>query len=97
MKETIKKMVRDISSAYSDELVGYIIEEATNEVKALRRSEDVKAYAYLIGRMVRYKLNTIGKEGVNSENYTAASFAYTSDYPEDILRELRRIKKVVFL
>ncbi len=97
MKETIKSMIRDISSAYPDTHVDYIIEEATNEVKSLRRSEDVKSYAYLIGKMVRYKLNTIDKEGVSNENYTAASFTYTSDYPENILRELRRIKKVVFI
>jgi len=97
MKETIKIMIKDISSSYSDELIDILIEEATNEIKKLRHSENVSEYAFLIGKMVRYKLNVIDKEGVSNENYTGANYSYTTDYPEHILRELRALKKVRFI
>ncbi len=97
MKDIIKKMIEDISGVYSDELIELLIEEAINEVKRLRHNDDVSEYSSLITKMVRYKVNMLGKEGVTAENYNAASFSYTSDYPEDILRELKAIRKVKFI
>lgn len=48
----------------------------------------------LLQRMVIWRYNTLGSEGLNSENYSGVSFSYTADYPEDIMQVLRSYKKV---
>ena len=47
--------------------------------------------------MVVYNYNRIGTEGLNSESYSGTSYNYTTDYPEQILKMLKRYRKIVTL
>ena len=44
--------------------------------------------------MVIYDYNRMGTEGLTSENYSGVSFGYASGYSDDIMKQLRRYRKV---
>ena len=44
-----------------------------------------------------YRYGKIGAEGLTSENYAGASFSYSSDIPESIIRQLNSLSVVKFV
>ncbi|UZP02296.1 phage head-tail connector protein [Clostridium botulinum] len=40
------------------------------------------------------KANKLGSEGISSESYSGVSQSYTEDIPKDILRKLKRYRKL---
>jgi len=48
----------------------------------------------MITRMVIYRYNSLGTEGLNSESYSGVNFNYTADYPDDVMQLLKAHKKV---
>lgn len=71
-------------------LIGGEQDNAKNITHNVKAPEDDS----LIQRMVIWRYNTLGSEGLNSENYSGVSFSYTADYPDDIMQVLRSYKKV---
>ena len=96
MLENIKLLL-GISSTEKDNLLTLLIQQATDEAKDFTHREDVCELQSTIERMVVYNYNRIGTEGLNSESYSGTSYNYTTDYPEPILKMLKRYRKIVTL
>lgn len=89
------KLLLNITDASKDallmELINRVEEFITNYCN------DEECIEHLRGTevaMVIYDYNRLGTEGLKSENYSGVSFGYTSDYPDDIMKQLRRFRKV---
>lgn len=96
MLENIKLLL-GISSTEKDNLLTLLIQQAEDEAKDFTHREDVCELQSTIERMVVYNYNRIGTEGLNSESYSGTSYNYTTDYPEQILKMLKRYRKIVTL
>ena len=96
MLENIKLLL-SISSTEKDNLLTLLIQQAEDEAKDFTHREDICELQSTIERMVVYNYNRIGTEGLNSESYSGTSYNYTSDYPEQILKMLKRYRKIVTL
>ena len=96
MLENIKLLL-GISSTEKDNLLTLLIQQAEDEAKDFTHREDVCELQSTIERMVVYNYNRIGTEGLNSESYSGTSYNYASDYPEQILKMLKRYRKIVTL
>ncbi len=48
----------------------------------------------IIKDIVVIKVNKLGSEGISSESYSGVSQSYTEDIPKDILRKLKRYRKL---
>ena len=57
-------------------------------------AENIPPENRMIQRMVVWRYNTLGTEGLSSENYSGVSYSYKGDYPDDIMQILRSYKKV---
>ena len=90
MLETMKLLLG--LDASKDSLCQVLIQQALDEAIAYTNNEDVAEN--LIVQMAIYKYNRLGTEGLNSENYSGVSFNYLNDYPENIVKQLRRFKKL---
>lgn len=78
--------------ASKDTLCQVLISQALDEAIAYTNNENISDN--LIVQMAIYKYNRLGTEGLNSENYSGVSFNYLNDYPENIVKQLRRFKKL---
>ena len=96
MLENIKLLL-GISSTEKDNLLTLLIQQAEDEAKDFTHREDVCELQSTIERMVVYNYNRLGTEGLNSESYSGTSYNYASDYPEQILKMLKRYRKIVTL
>ena len=96
MLENIKLLL-GISSTEKDALLQLLIQQAEDEAKDFTHREDVCELQSTIEKMVVYNYNRLGTEGLNSESYSGTSYNYASDYPEQILKMLKRYRKIVTL
>ena len=96
MLENIKLLL-GISSTEKDALLLLLIQQAEDEAKDFTHREDVCELQSTIEKMVVYNYNRLGTEGLNSESYSGVSYNYTTDYPEQILKMLKRYRKIVTL
>ena len=96
MLENIKLLL-GISSTEKDALLQLLIQQAEDEAKDFTHREDVCELQSTIEKMVVYNYNRLGTEGLNSESYSGVSYNYTTDYPEPILKMLKRYRKIVTL
>ena len=96
MLENIKLLL-SISSTETDALLLLLIQQPEDEAKDFTHREDVCELQSTIEKMVVYNYNRLGTEGLNSESYSGVSYNYTTDYPEPILKMLKRYRKIVTL
>ena len=89
------KLLLNITDTSKDALLGELISDAEEFAKTYCNNADVvSSVGAAIVQMVIYAYNRIGSEGLTSENYSGVSFAYTEGYPDDILKQLRRFRKI---
>lgn len=89
------KLLLNITDESKDALLGELIDNATEFAKNYINNDD--ALDNLTGTiiaMVIYDYNRMGTEGLTSENYSGMSFGYTAGYSDDIMKQLRRYRKV---
>lgn len=92
------KILLGITGNAKDGLLNVLISGCTEEAESYTRNSDIATIAVnTIAQMVVYRYNRLGTEGVNSENYSGASYNYSLDYPESIMRGLRMNRRVEFL
>ena len=91
------KLLLGISADDKDDLLTILIEQAIDEALAYTHNNCVDELNTAIIQMVVYKYNRIGTEGVDTEGYSGVSFAYSTDYPESIMRTLRSKRKLIAL
>ena len=88
------KMLLGITGNDKDELLELLISHATTEAKEYAGLDSVTPVLKIaIIKMVIFNYNRLGTEGLNSESYSGSSFNYSSDYPDNILRDLNTAKR----
>lgn len=94
MLENVKLML-GITDTSKDDLLSLLIENATQEVLTYTNQKSINdSLNTAILLVVVYNFNRIGTEGVDSEGYSGVNFAYSSDYPDSIMRLLKKQKKI---
>ena len=91
------KLLLGITSTEKDKLLKLLIILATEDARTISRRQDVSELEGIIIQMVVFNYNRLGTEGLDSESYSGTSYSYSSDYPENILRSLKRYRKLVTL
>lgn len=91
------KAVLGVTNTAKDNYLITLIEMAEQEAESYTGQELEKIPESVVVEMAVFKFNRLNTIGVNAENYSGVSFNYAEDYPESIVRELKRIRKVVFL
>ena len=89
------KLLLNITDDSKDALLNELIDNATEFAQNYINNDD--ALDHLTGTliaMVIYDYNRMGTEGLTSENYSGVSFGYASGYSDDIMKQLRRYRKV---
>jgi len=89
------KLLLNITDDSKDALLNELIDNATEFAQNYINNDD--ALDNLTGTiiaMVIYDYNRMGTEGLSSENYSGMSFSYTAGYSDDIMKQLRRYRKV---
>lgn len=89
------KLLLNISDESKDALLGALIENAEEFAKNYTNNEDaLESLSGTIIAMVLHDYNRMGTEGLSSENYSGVSFGYTSGYSDDIMKALKKYRKV---
>lgn len=89
------KLLLNIADESKDALLEELIDNA--EEFALNYTNNAAAMTSLTGTiiaMVIYDYNRMGTEGLTSENYSGVSFGYTAGYSDDIMKQLKKFRKV---
>ena len=77
-----------------DELLSLLITDEQSNAQTITHNSDVAEDEALITKMVIWRYNTIGSEGLTAESYSGVSYSYKADYPDDIDRMLKARRKV---
>lgn len=93
MLENIKILL-GITTDEKDALLNILISQVEDEVREYTNRDDICELQTTIEKMVVFNYNRLGTEGLNSESYSGNSYSYMSDYPESILRSLKRKRKI---
>lgn len=89
------KLLLNITDESKDALLTELIENAEEYVvNYCNNAAAVDSLTSAIVAMVIQDYNTMGAEGLNSESYSGVSFSYQTAYSEDIMRQLRRYRKI---
>lgn len=89
------KLLLNISDSSKDALLEELIENAEEYVATYCNNADaVASLSSAIIQMVIQDYNRMGAEGLNSESYSGVSFNYQATYSEDIMKQLRRYRKI---
>ena len=92
--ERIKTLL-NISDGSKDALLNELIENAREFAQNyINNDAALDNLNGTIIAMVIYDYNRMGTEGLTSENYSGVSFGYASGYSDDIMKQLRRYRKV---
>ncbi|NFA43977.1 hypothetical protein EXM65_15735 [Clostridium botulinum] len=99
----IEKIIESIKlrpgiSNVDEFLLADIVQDAVIEVSDyinIKEGEELPLGCISIVKdIVVIKVNKLGSEGVSSESYSGVSQSYTEDIPKDILRKLKRYRKL---
>ena len=96
MLEDVKALL-GIEGTDKDRVLQLLITQAIDEAKDFTHREDVYSLQSTIEKMVVYNYNRMGTEGLNSESYSGQSYNYSADYPDSIMRTLKRYRKLIVL
>lgn len=97
MLEEIKLLLGDSATNYSDALIELVLKHSLAEVEEYCNREADAVLELCALRIAVIKLNRIGSEGLNAQNYSGVSETYLNDYPADIISILNRKRKVKIL
>jgi hypothetical protein len=89
------KLLLNISDESKDALLNELIDNATEFAQNfINNDAALENLTGTIVNMVIYDYNRMGTEGLTSENYSGVSFGYASGYSDDIMKQLKRYRKV---
>ena len=89
------KLLLNITDDSKDALLNELIERAEEFILNYTNNEGcLESLGGTESQMVVYDYNRLGTEGLTSENYSGVSFGYTADYPDDIMKQLKKFRKV---
>ena len=85
-------------SNLSDELLKDFIYDSYNEIveyiNLIEGTEMPVGCISIVKELVIIKVNKLGAEGISSESHEGVSQSYIEDMPKDILRKLRRYRRL---
>lgn len=94
MLERIKVLL-NINDESKDALLGELIDNAEEfAVNYTRNADCIESLKPAIVAMVIYDFNRLGTEGLTSESYSGVNFGYAAGYSDDIMKQLKRFRKV---
>ena len=93
----IKKIKLLIGGTPNEETLNTLISIAEDEVKNYCNIDDVQPLENIIVQIVIWKYNRLGAEGITSESYNGASYAYDTDYPPSITVALNKNRRCKFI
>lgn len=96
MLYTIKTLL-GITDNSKDQLIQLLIDQAESDFVNYTHNDSLCGAENVIAQMVVIKYNLLGTQGISSENYGGISFSYATDYPENILRQMRAFRKLKVL
>lgn len=89
------KLLLNITDESKDALLNELIDNATEFATNYTNNEAaIDSLNGTIIAMVIYDYNRMGTEGLTSENYSGVSFGYASGYSDDIMKQLKKYRKV---
>lgn len=89
------KLLLNITDESKDALLNELIDNASEFARNfINNDAALENLTGTIISMVIYDYNRLGTEGLTSENYSGVSFGYASGYSDDIMKQLKRYRKV---
>lgn len=89
------KLLLNITDESKDALLEELIDNATEFAKNyINNDAALDNLAGTLIAMVIYDYNRMGTEGLKTESYSGVSFGYASGYSDDIMKQLKRYRKV---
>ena len=88
------KLLLGPSADGKDELLRILLDYTTMEVVNYTHNNRLDVLENVIVNLAVWKFNRMGTEGVDAENYSGVSFNYTTEYPDDIKKQLQAYRKV---
>ncbi len=89
------KLLLGITGTEKDELLQILIDQAIDYVASYTHNPGcIGSLSSTVLDMVRYDYSKLGTTGLVSESYSGNSFVYEQDYPETILRMLKKYRKI---
>lgn len=88
------RLLLDIHNYDQDDTLLAILELCKSEFCSYCRRTDWDKHEDVITAMAVYKYNSLGNEGLKSEDYSGVNFSYDTDYSAPIQRQLRNLRKL---
>lgn len=88
------KLLLGILNSEKDEVLQLLIRQATFEVKSFTNRDDVANLKDIILQIAIIKYNRMGTEGLASESYSGSSYSYIDTYPENIIKTLKKMRRL---
>lgn len=96
--ETIKVLLGESASIFSDSQLTVLISQAESEFKIYcNRSTLPVGAESIINDMVIVKCNRQGTEGLQSQSFSGISDSFIDGYPANIINQLNRFRKIKIL
>lgn len=94
MLETIKVLLGETASNYTDGQIEACLKMAISEITAYCNRELDAELEIIAQRLAILKLNRLNSEGLDSQSYSGVSENYINGYPADIQAVLNRKRKI---
>ena len=89
------KLLLNITDESKDALLTELIDNAEEYVVNFTRNAGcLDSLQGTVVDMVIFDYNRLGSEGLKTENYSGVSYGYVESYGEDIMKQLKRFRKV---
>lgn len=82
------------NTSMTDDLLNELLDEADEFYKDYTHQEETKDS--IVIQIALYRCNMLGSEGLISESYSGMAFNYNTDLPQNIYKQLKPLRKVVF-
>lgn len=96
--QTIKILLGDSASLFSDEQISCLISQAEGDFKRYTKRDTIPTAAEtLINDLVVIRCNRLGTEGLASQSFSGISDNFIDGLPKDKITQLNQFRKVKFL
>lgn len=88
------KLLLGITDNSKDKLLRILLDSTAEEVVNYTHNNRLDVLTNVILYVATWKYNSMGTEGVDAENYSGVSFNYSTDYPDNIKKQLQAYRKI---
>lgn len=91
---SIKKFISNMSDMQLEDIIGDALTEVADYINYQDGDEFPQPCIVLAKDLVKIRINKMGAEGLESQNYGTHSEGYIDGLPDDIKRKLARYRKL---